>query len=81
MLSFRVEDRDASEATRWADMLGIDRSELLRDALRRHLVLLRAENEVDAWTSEPLTAGELALASIADWGPSEEWADWADAKG
>ena len=37
MLSFRVENKDAAEIQRWAETLGVDRSELLRDALRRHL--------------------------------------------
>jgi len=23
--------------------------------------------------------GEMALAAIADWGPAEDWSDWADA--
>ena len=32
MLSFRVDDRDADEAQRWAESLGMDRSELLREA-------------------------------------------------
>ena len=32
MLSFRVADQDAEEARRWADVLGVDRSELLRGA-------------------------------------------------
>lgn len=30
MLSFRVDHREANEAQRWAEALGIDRSELLR---------------------------------------------------
>ena len=25
----------------------------------------------------PLIDAELALAEIADWGPAEDWADWA----
>ena len=31
------------------------------------------------WVALPLTEGESALAAIADWGPAEEWEDWADA--
>lgn len=38
MLSFRVDDDEAAQAQRWADQLGADKSELLRDALHRHLV-------------------------------------------
>ncbi len=37
MLSFRVDDKDAAEVRKWSEALGIDRSELLREALRRHL--------------------------------------------
>lgn len=81
MLSFRVDDTEAAEAQRWAERLGVDRSELLREALRRHLVRLASENDVERWESHPLDEGEGALAEIADWGPAEDWSDWADAAG
>jgi predicted transcriptional regulator len=79
MLSFRVEDDDAAAIQRWADELGIDRSALLRDAVRQHLNRLASEHDADRWEAVPLTEGESALAKIADWGPAEDWADWADA--
>lgn len=79
MLSFRVEPADAEHAQRWADRLGVDRSTLLRDALRLHLVRLSSEHDVDAWAAFPATHDERALEEIADWGPAEDWADWADA--
>ena len=78
MLSFRVADTEASEAQRWADALGVDRSELLREALHRHLVGLRSQDEGSKWEQSPATDAELLLAEIADWGPAEDWADWAD---
>jgi len=77
MMSFRVDDHDAQEASRWATALGIDRSELLREALRRHLDRLASEHDADCWNALPLDEGELALAEIADWGPAEDWSDWA----
>jgi Arc/MetJ-type ribon-helix-helix transcriptional regulator len=79
MLSFRVEDADAKEAQAWAERLGVDRSELLRDALRRHLQRLASEQDAKSWEDVPLDQGELAIADIADWGPAEDWSDWADA--
>ena len=79
MLSFRTDDEQAAGATRWAEVLGIDRSELLRDALRRHLLRLAGENDAGAWAETPLDDDELSLAAIADWGPAEEWGDWVDA--
>jgi predicted transcriptional regulator len=79
MLSFRVDDEQAKEAQRWADRLGIDRSELLRQALHRHIVRLRSEADVEAWTAEPLSEDEEVFAAIADWGPAEDWSDWVDA--
>jgi predicted transcriptional regulator len=79
MLSFRVDDEEAAAVQRWADELGIDRSALLRDAVRRHLNRLASEHDADRWESLPLTDGESALATIADWGPAEDWEDWADA--
>jgi len=81
MLSFRVNERDATEAQRWAELLGVHRSELLREALRRYLDRLAAEGDVDRWTAAPLDTGERALADIADWGPAEDWSKWADATG
>jgi hypothetical protein len=79
MISFRVEEREAAELQRWADELGVDRSSLLRDALHRHLAALRSELDAARWEREPLTAEERSLSEIADWGPAEDWADWADA--
>ena len=79
MISFRVDDDEATAAQRWADQLGIDKSELLRQALHRHLVRLASENDAETWLSQPLTDEESALGQIAEWGPAEDWADWADA--
>lgn len=82
MLSFRVDHRLADEAQRWAEALGIDRSELLRQALRRHLDRLASESDADRWAAAPLDQGEQTLGEIADWGPAEDWSDWtADAAG
>lgn len=81
MMSFRADDAEAAAAQRWADELGIDKSELLRVALHRHLVRLAAEHEADKWVASPLTPEEIAIADIAEWGPAEDWSDWADATG
>ena len=79
MLSFRVGDDEAAEVRRWAEALGVGRSELLREALHRHLVGLRGEHDASKWQQTPSTDAELSLAAIADWGPAEDWADWDDA--
>jgi len=79
MLSFRVAEAEAAEAQRWAETLGVDRSELLRDALHRQLVRLRSELDASRWEQMPATEAESSLAEIADWGPAEDWADWNDA--
>ena len=81
MLSFRVDDADAAAAQSWAGRLGIDRSELLRQALHQHLVRLAGENDAQTWVHHPLDEGELSVAAIADWGPAEDWSDWADEAG
>jgi len=81
MLSFRVGEQEAVDAQRTAQRLGISLSDLLRQALHRHLVRMRAEDDVAAWVAEPLTAEEQSLEAIADWGPAEDWSDWADAAG
>lgn len=79
MLSFRVDDEEAANAQQCAERFGINRSQLLRDALHRHLVRLRDESDISAWVAAPLTPGELAFSEVADWGPSEDWSDWAHA--
>lgn len=79
--SFRIDEAEAVETQRWAERLGLSRSELLRDALHRHLAMLASQSEPDRYDAEPLTSDELALAEIADWGPAEDWSDWADAAG
>lgn len=82
MLSFRVDEREANALQRWAEALGVDRSELLREALRRHLDRLAAEGDADRWALSPLDEGERSLGDIADWGPADDWSDWAvDAAG
>jgi hypothetical protein len=81
MLSFRVGDEEAAEVQRWAEALGLDRSELLREALHRHLVKLRSEVDAQNWERMPPTDAEQSVAQIADWGPAEDWADWGDATG
>ena len=79
MLSFRVDESDAERVQLWSDRLGVDRSELLREALRRHLLRLASEDDAAIWDKHPLEPGEMGLSEIADWGPSEDWSDWADA--
>jgi hypothetical protein len=76
MLSFRVAETEAAEVRRWAETLGLDRSELLREALHRHLVRLRSEVDARTWERVPPTDAEQSLAQIAEWGPAEDWADW-----
>ncbi|HEY4411189.1 MAG TPA: ribbon-helix-helix domain-containing protein [Acidimicrobiia bacterium] len=81
MLSFRVDAGVAAMVQAWADRLGVDRSELLRDALRRQLNRLAGEHDADRWASAPLSDDERAFEALADWGPAEDWSDWADAAG
>jgi predicted transcriptional regulator len=81
MLSFRVDDDEAERIQVWAERLGVDRSELLRDALRRHLLRLASENDAAIWVEQPLDEGERSFAAVADWGLAEDWSDWADATG
>jgi hypothetical protein len=57
--------------------LGDDRSQLLRDALHRYLVRLRAESDIEAWLRKPMSTEESSLGEVANWGPAEDWSDWA----
>jgi hypothetical protein len=81
MVSFRADDADVAAADHWAQRLGVDRSELLRVALRRHLAELAADHDVAGYAEHPLTHDEASLANFADWGPDEKWSDFTDAKG
>jgi len=74
---FQVEDEYADQVRAWADRLDIDLSELLRTAVRKHLRDLAAENDVAAWAVRPLDEAERSLEELADWGPAEDWSDWA----
>ncbi|MFV1990633.1 MAG: antitoxin, partial [Acidimicrobiales bacterium] len=62
-----------------ADALGIDKSELLRDALHRQLCRLSSERDLAAWDKQPLTPAEQSIGELTDWGPAEDWSDWSDA--
>ena len=77
MLSFRAEEDDAAAADRWAALLGVERSELLRDALAGYLARLAAEEEALTYEREPFSEDEAALDAADDWGPAEDWSDWA----
>jgi predicted transcriptional regulator len=81
MLSFRLPDDEAVAVQRWADALGVDRSEILRDAIHRHLAVLQSEADADRWQQQPATDAERSLEAIADWGPAEDWSDWDRAAG
>lgn len=81
MLSFRVDDHDAELVRSWAERLDLDRSELLRQALRRHLNRLASESEADRYTEQPLSDAEHALGAVANWGPAEDWEDWVHEAG
>lgn len=78
-LSFRVDEAQAIEADRWARQLRVHRSELLREALRAHLLRLAAERDADVGEGQPPMTEERALSAVAGWGPVEDWSDWSDA--
>lgn len=77
MVSFRAADEDVAEADRWAERLGVERSELLREALAGHLARLAAEADAAAFEAQPSTLDESALDEADEWGPAEDWSDWA----
>ena len=79
MLSCRVDEDLAQQLRAWADRLGVDRSQVLREALRRHLNSLNSQLDAEIWQRQPLSKAETALSAVEDWGPAEDWADWADA--
>ncbi|MDE0170884.1 MAG: ribbon-helix-helix protein, CopG family [bacterium] len=81
MLSFRLAAEEVAKVGRWAERLGVGRSELIRESLRRYLTWLESADDSKRWEAEPLREEESAIAAIADWGVAEEWSDWTDATG
>jgi len=55
----------------------MDGLELVRAALRRRLRRRPSEDDARSWSKIPLDEGEQPLSQVADWGPAEDWADWA----
>jgi hypothetical protein len=76
-----VSESEAAEAQRRPQRLRVDRSELMRDALHRHLARLASEYDAKIWEKLPLAQDEKSSADVADWGPAEDWSDGADAAG
>ena len=60
LISFRVSESEAAEAQRRTQQLGMDRSELLRDALHGYLVRLASEDDANTWEQFPSTSTEQA---------------------
>ena len=81
MYSFRIDDHEAEAVERWVEVLGVGRSEFLREALHRHIVRLQSESDVQSWIDAPPTADDRSFAEVADWGPAEDWPEWVDAQG
>jgi hypothetical protein len=76
MLSFRVDDAEAQSLQDWATKTGLDRSELLRIALHKHLRHLTSIEDAKLWEDMPLSEEEQSLTEINDWGIAEDWSDW-----
>ena len=81
MLSFRVDPSEAARTRQMAEALGIPQSEMIREALRRHLNALAAQRDAAAYQANPLTPEELSLVDVEQWMPAEDWSEWADAAG
>ena len=79
MLSFRVEPAEAARAREMADAFGIPQSEMIREALRRHLNALAAQRDAAVYKADPLSPQEFSLAEVECWAPPEDWSDWIDA--
>jgi len=79
MLSFRVEPEEAARAQKMAETLGVPRSEMLREALRRYLNALAAQRDAAAYEANPLSSQELSLTDMEFWESAEDWTSWADA--
>ncbi len=77
MVSFRVADDDVRRVDEWANLLCVDRTTLLRDALMAYIARLAGEHDAAAYQRQPFSEEELAFAAAEDWGPAEDWSDLA----
>ena len=50
---------------------------MIREALRRHLNALAAQQDMAAYQANPLTPEELSLVDAEQWAPAEDWSEWA----
>ena len=80
-LSFRVEPEVAEKVREMSVSLGIPKSELIREALCRHLNMVAAQHDALVYEKNPLTPGELAFTPVEHRAPAEDWSEWADAAG
>jgi hypothetical protein len=80
-LSFRVAETEAAETEHWAELLGVDKSQLLRDALHGHLARLEAQQHAHVWAADESSLSQTGRLVTAAWGPAEDWSDWDEATG
>ena len=68
-------DDDVRRVDEWANLLCVDRTTLLRDALMAYIARLAGEHDAAAYQRQPFSEEELAFAAAEDWGPAEETGD------
>ncbi len=71
-ISFHADQTDADRLGLWAGRLGVDRSELLLTAVRKHLASLEAEAAPGAWAELLTGATESTLEDMAECCPGLE---------
>lgn len=81
MLTCRMADTEAARVREAAERLGVSVSQMIREALRRHLNSVGAEHDAEIYDSSPLRPDELTIMSVQSCLPAEDWSDWADAPG
>ncbi len=79
MLSFRIDEKEAQKVEECASHLGIQRSDLLRDAVQSYLRRMTYERDAEILKANPYTKEELSFSNEEDWGPEEDWSDWSKA--
>ncbi len=71
-----MSDDDAADVDDIARTLGVDRSSVVRDAVRRYVNHIKAIGEGDR-ADGAVDPSQPAFAAVAEWGPAEDWSDWA----
>jgi hypothetical protein len=79
MVSFRVDEAEVERLREWTSVSASTGRSSSGKRCGGTSCVSPASRTPRVWEARPLEEGERSLAEIDDWGPAEDWSDWADA--